>query len=71
MDLIELNEAFATQVLACQKAFASDTFAQSHLSHLGLTHRVGDLGFSDKVNVNGGSYCPRGILWGQQDHVWF
>ncbi|MEM7475093.1 MAG: thiolase family protein [Planctomycetota bacterium] len=50
-DLIELNEAFAAQVLACQKAFASTTFAQEFLG------RSGALGEIDpqKLNVHGGA----------------
>jgi acetyl-CoA acyltransferase len=51
MDLIELNEAFAAQVIACGKAFESKKFAQEKL---GLSEAVGELDF-DKVNVNGGA----------------
>lgn len=51
MDLIELNEAFAAQVIACQKAFSSKKFAQEKL---GLSEAVGHLDL-DKVNVNGGA----------------
>lgn len=51
MDLIELNEAFAAQVLACGKAFASRQFAESRL---GLSEAVGEIDYS-KVNVNGGA----------------
>ena len=51
MDLVELNEAFAAQVLACQKAFASKAFAQEKL---GLSEAVGELDLS-KTNVNGGA----------------
>ena len=51
MDLIELNEAFAAQVLACKRAFESDDFCQKEL---GLTHSLGKLDL-DKVNVNGGA----------------
>jgi acetyl-CoA acyltransferase len=51
MGLIELNEAFAAQVLSCQKAMDSDKFAQEKL---GLSKKVG--GFSsDIMNVNGGA----------------
>lgn len=49
--LVELNEAFAAQVLACQKAFDSDDFAQKKL---GLSSKVGTLS-SDILNVNGGA----------------
>jgi acetyl-CoA C-acetyltransferase/acetyl-CoA acyltransferase len=50
-DAIELNEAFAAQVLACCKAFASDEFARSEL---GLTRALGELD-PDKLNPNGGA----------------
>jgi acetyl-CoA acetyltransferase family protein len=49
-DLIELNEAFAAQVLGCVKAFASDDFARKEL---GRTARLGELDPA-KINVNGG-----------------
>lgn len=49
--LIELNEAFAAQVLSCQKAFDSDAFGKEKL---GLAGKLG--GFStDIMNVNGGA----------------
>ena len=51
MDLVELNEAFAAQVLACKKAMGSKTFAQEKL---GLSEAVGELDLA-KVNVNGGA----------------
>ncbi|MGE4170013.1 MAG: acetyl-CoA C-acyltransferase [Candidatus Margulisiibacteriota bacterium] len=50
IDLIELNEAFAVQVLANIKAFESDSFAQTHL---GQSKAVGALDPS-LLNVNGG-----------------
>ena len=50
MDVIELNEAFAVQVLACQKAFASDAFAKKEL---GLDRALGELP-GDRLNPNGG-----------------
>lgn len=49
--LVELNEAFAAQVLACQKAFDSDEFAQKKL---GLSNKVGEIK-TDILNVNGGA----------------
>ncbi len=49
--LIELNEAFAAQVLSCQKAFDSDKFAQEKL---GLTAKVGEVR-DEILNVNGGA----------------
>jgi len=50
-DLVELNEAFAVQVLACQEAFDSTTFASRFLN------RASKLGVLDsaKLNVNGGA----------------
>lgn len=51
MDLVELNEAFAAQVLACQKAMGSKSFAQDKL---GLAEAVGELDL-DRTNVNGGA----------------
>jgi acetyl-CoA C-acetyltransferase/acetyl-CoA acyltransferase len=50
-DLIEINEAFAAQVLACEKAFGSDTFAKNDL---GKDKALGELPM-DKLNVNGGA----------------
>jgi acetyl-CoA acetyltransferase family protein len=50
-DLIELNEAFAAQVIACERAFASDDFAKTHLGReraLGVIDR-------ERLNVNGGA----------------
>lgn len=49
--LIELNEAFAAQVLACVKAFESDEFAKNKL---GLSSKVGEIDLT-KMNVNGGA----------------
>lgn len=49
--LVELNEAFAAQVMACQKAFASDDFAKNKL---GLSQAVGEIR-DDMLNVNGGA----------------
>ena len=48
---IELNEAFAAQVLACAKAFDSDTFARTEL---GRTSKLGTLDMS-RVNPHGGA----------------
>ncbi|MEK2645362.1 thiolase family protein [Bdellovibrio sp. BCCA] len=51
MGLVELNEAFAAQVMACQRALNSDKFAQEKL---GLSAKVGEI--SDEIlNVNGGA----------------
>lgn len=51
IQLVELNEAFAAQVIACQKAFASDKFAQEKL---GLSQAIGEVP-DDILNVNGGA----------------
>jgi acetyl-CoA acyltransferase len=51
MGLIELNEAFAAQVLACKKAMESDKFGQEKL---GLSSKLGEIDM-DKLNVNGGA----------------
>lgn len=50
-DLIEINEAFAAQVIACERAFASPEFAKTYLnrdSALGVIDR-------ERLNVNGGA----------------
>lgn len=49
--LVELNEAFAAQVLSCQAAMDSDKFAQEKL---GLTAKVGEVR-DEILNVNGGA----------------
>jgi acetyl-CoA acyltransferase len=51
MDVIEINEAFAAQVLACKQAFASDKFAREHL---GRDEALGEID-SAKLNPNGGA----------------
>jgi acetyl-CoA C-acetyltransferase/acetyl-CoA acyltransferase len=48
--LIEINEAFAAQVLACIKAMASKSFCREHL---GRDDAMGELDM-DRLNVNGG-----------------
>jgi len=50
-ELIELNEAFAAQVLACQRAFASTKFAKEEL---GRDEAIGELDPA-RLNVNGGA----------------
>ena len=50
-DLIEINEAFAAQVIACQRAFASREFAATHF---GLADALGEID-PDKLNINGGA----------------
>lgn len=51
MDIIEYNEAFAAQVIACTKAAASQKFAQEKL---GLSQALGEVD-PNKLNVNGGA----------------
>jgi acetyl-CoA acyltransferase len=51
MDLIDLHEAFAAQVLSNIQAFESDTFAQQKL---GRDKRLGKVDW-EKLNVSGGS----------------
>jgi len=50
-DLVEINEAFAAQVLACLAAFRSDDFARREL---GREQAVGELDH-ERVNVHGGA----------------
>ncbi len=49
-DIIELNEAFAAQVIANMRAFASDAYARDHLD---LPQAVGEIDPA-RLNVNGG-----------------
>jgi acetyl-CoA acetyltransferase family protein len=51
MDLIEINEAFAAQVLANEVAFASERFAREEL---GRSAPIGGIDRS-RLNVNGGA----------------
>jgi acetyl-CoA acyltransferase len=51
IELIELNEAFAAQVLADQRAFASVEFASRFL---GKTRALGELDFNI-MNIHGGA----------------
>ncbi len=50
MELIELNEAFAAQVIGCERAFASDEFAKKYLN---CDKALGQIS-RDIMNVNGG-----------------
>ncbi len=50
-DLIEINEAFAAQVIACEKAFASKKFAENEL---GMSTAVGEIPRS-RLNIHGGA----------------
>ena len=51
IDLIEINEAFSAQVLACLKAFSCDYFSKYKLN---LNKALGEVD-PDKLNVNGGA----------------
>ena len=51
MALVEINEAFAAQVLACARAMESESFCRDAL---GLTRPIGTLE-PEKTNVNGGA----------------
>ena len=51
LDLIDMHEAFAAQVLSNTQAFASKRFAEEEL---GRSEPLGEVDF-DKLNVNGGS----------------
>ncbi|MBT3981889.1 MAG: thiolase family protein [Bacteriovoracaceae bacterium] len=50
MDLIEFNEAFAAQVIACKKVMADPSISK----RWGINEKIGDLD-DDKLNVNGGA----------------
>lgn len=50
-DLIEINEAFTVQVIACERAFSSEEFARREL---GRDKAIGILD-REKLNVNGGA----------------
>ncbi len=51
IEIVEINEAFAAQVIACEKAFASPKFAKTHF---GEEKAVGAID-PDILNVNGGA----------------
>ncbi len=51
IDLVEINEAFASQVIANLKAFDSDEFAKTYL---GRDQKLGGIS-EDQLNVNGGA----------------
>lgn len=50
-DLVEINEAFAAQVIACQRAFACESYAKSEL---GMAGAVGELR-PEITNIHGGA----------------
>ena len=51
IEIVEINEAFAAQVIACEKAFASEAFAKAHF---GESKAVGAID-PEILNVNGGA----------------
>lgn len=51
IEIVEINEAFAAQVIACEKAFASPEFAKTHF---GVDKAVGAID-PNILNVNGGA----------------
>jgi acetyl-CoA C-acetyltransferase/acetyl-CoA acyltransferase len=51
IEIVEINEAFAAQVISCERAFASEEFAKTYL---GDTKAVGAID-PDILNVNGGA----------------
>lgn len=51
IDYWEINEAFAAQVLGCQKAFADSDYCRENL---GLDQPLGNLS-QDKLNIDGGA----------------
>ncbi len=51
LDLIDMHEAFAAQILSNTQAFGSTEWAQKHL---GRSEKIGDIDW-DKFNVTGGS----------------
>ena len=51
IQLIEINEAFAAQVIACERAFESKEFA---FDHFGMKRAIGKID-RDILNVNGGA----------------
>src|SRR5438034_2256201 len=51
LDLWEINEAFAAQVIACLRAWASDDYCRAEL---GLDHALGELDLA-RLNVDGGA----------------
>jgi acetyl-CoA C-acetyltransferase len=51
LDLIEINEAFAAQVIACQRAWESEAYCREQL---GLSAALGSID-ENKLNVDGGA----------------
>jgi acetyl-CoA C-acetyltransferase len=51
LDAIEINEAFAAQVIACLRAWADETYCRQELGLAGALGRLDDT----KLNVDGGA----------------
>src|SRR5690606_28273858 len=51
MDVVEINEAFAAQVLGCLRAFADDDYCRTEL---GLDRALGEID-PERLNPNGGA----------------
>ncbi len=51
IEIIEINEAFAAQVIACERAFASADFAKTHFAEAKAVGAIDP----DILNVNGGA----------------
>lgn len=51
IDFWEINEAFAAQVIACLRAFASDAYCQTKLGEAAALGRIS----LDKLNIDGGA----------------
>ncbi|MCA9396976.1 MAG: acetyl-CoA C-acyltransferase, partial [Candidatus Omnitrophica bacterium] len=51
IELFEINEAFAAQVIACERALESEKFCKDHLNRTGVVGKID----RSKLNVNGGA----------------
>jgi acetyl-CoA C-acetyltransferase len=51
IDAWEINEAFAAQVIACERAWADDEYCRTELGLPGALGRIDE----DKLNVDGGA----------------
>ena len=54
IDLIEMNEAFAAQIIANLRAFESEDFSKDFLNY---DKKLGEIDLS-RFNVNGGAIAP-------------
>ena len=66
MGLVELNEAFAAQVLACVKALSSDKFCKEKL---GLDKKVGDIDMNT-LSTSTAAQLRSAIQWGRPAPGW-